>query len=332
MHGNEPAGVRALERVAARLAEGRGPLRGRLAALVGNLAALERAERFVDRDLNRGWLTVPQAGRVAEDLEQQELKAALDAVLDSSPHGVVVIDMHTTSSGGPAFSLIGDTLANRDFAVSLGLPIVLGLEELLDGTLLDYLHGRVDIAVGVEGGQHDDPASVDLLVDVLLRAMERLGMVPPSGEPDAEVPEPRFLEVRHRWAVDPSRDGFRMRPGYLNFQPVTAGEVVAMDARGPVRVPEGGLLLMPLYQRLGEDGFFIVRAIRPLWIRLSGALRGLGLDRWVHWLPGVRARHGPVPSYEVDRHVARWFALEIFHLLGYRRVREQEGVLVVTRR
>jgi succinylglutamate desuccinylase len=78
MHGNEPAGVRALERVAARLAEGRGPLRGRLAALVGNLAALERAERFVDRDLNRGWLTVPQAGRVAEDLEQQELKAALD--------------------------------------------------------------------------------------------------------------------------------------------------------------------------------------------------------------------------------------------------------------
>jgi hypothetical protein len=332
MHGNEPAGVGALERVAAWLAAEGGPRRGRLVGLAGNLAALERSERYVDRDLNRGWLQHERAERTVEDREQQELRAALEGVLDSSPRGVVVLDMHTTSSSGPAFSLIGDTLANRSFAASLGLPIVLGLEELLDGTLLDYLHGRVDVAVGVEGGQHDEAASVDLLEEVLRRALERLGMVPAPPSVNGAAPTARFLEVRYRQPVDPGHDGFRMKPGYLNFQPVGEGEVVANDVRGPIRVPERGLLLMPLYQRLGDDGFFVVRSIRPLWIRLSAGLRRLRLDRWVHWLPGVRARPEGTATFAVSRRIARWYALEIFHLLGYRRAREHGDELLVTRR
>jgi len=334
VHGNEPAGVRALERTSARLAATRGPARGRFVGVLGNLSALDRAERYVDRDLNRGWLKRPGPTGAAEDGEQRALQEILDGVVATSPYGVVVLDLHTTSSAGPPFSLIGDTLANRAFAADLGLPIVLGLEELLDGTLLDYLHGRVSVAVGVEGGRHDDPAAADLLTEVLGRALGRLGMeaAPDAPRENGGRPSPRFLEVRHRQQVDPARDGFRMHPGYRNFQPVGEGEVVATDARGPIRVPERGLLLMPLYQRLGEDGFFVVRAIRPLWIRLSALLRDLRLDRCLHWLPGVRAHPGRVATYAVDRRIARWYALEIFHLLGYRRVRERGGVLLVTRR
>lgn len=334
VHGNEPAGVRALERTSARLAASRGPARGRFVGVLGNLAALDRAERYVDRDLNRGWLQGTGPAGAAEDAEQRALRGVVDDVVATSPHGVAVLDLHTTSGDGPPFSLIGDTLANRAFAAHLGLPIVLGLEELLDGTLLDYLHGRVPVAVGVEGGRHDDPAAVDMLTEVLRRALARLGMEarPDAPRENGRRRSARFLEVRHRQPVDPARDGFRMRPGYLSFQPVVEGEVVANDARGPIRVPERGLLLMPLYQRLGEDGFFVVRAIRPFWIRLSGLLRDLRLDRWLHWLPGVRAHRGRAATYVVDRRIARWYALEIFHLLGYRRVREREGVLLVTRR
>jgi succinylglutamate desuccinylase len=361
LHGNEPAGVRALETVAADLAARGGPARGRLVALLGNLAALERGERYVDRDLNRGWhprgrrAASPARAVAAEEAEQATLRDALDEILDGSLDGVVALDLHTTSSHGEPFSVIGDTLANRAFAAHLDLPVVLGLEELLDGTLLDYLHGRVAVAVGVEGGQHEDPESVDRLQWVVRSALEALGMLTPANPPRASTREagggvppgagvadgsragagdapPRFLEVRHRQGVNPSVDGFRMRPGYLNFQKVAEGEIVASDDAGPIRVPERGLLLMPLYQKLGEDGFFVVRPIRPFWIRLSGVLRRLDADRWVRILPGVRPHPTRDATYTVNRRIALWYALEIFHLLGYRRTRAHGDVLLVTRR
>jgi succinylglutamate desuccinylase len=52
-----------------------------------------------------------------------------------------------------------------------------------------------------------------------------------------------------------------MRPGYANFQPIRRGEHLADDASGPVLAPEDGLILMPLYQSLGTDGFFLVQEV-----------------------------------------------------------------------
>jgi hypothetical protein len=61
-------------------------------------------------------------------------------------------------------------------------------------------------------------------------------------------------------------------------------------------------------------------------------MRRLGLDRLVHWLPGVRRDPARPGAYLVDRRVARWFALEIFHLLGYRRHGRSGRRLSVSRR
>jgi succinylglutamate desuccinylase len=52
-----------------------------------------------------------------------------------------------------------------------------------------------------------------------------------------------------------------MRPGYVNFQPIQQGEHLANDTTGPVLAPEDGLILMPLYQPQGSDGFFVVQEI-----------------------------------------------------------------------
>jgi hypothetical protein len=76
---------------------------------------------------------------------------------------------------------------------------------------------------------------------------------------------------------------------------------------------------MPLYQQQGDDGFFIVREIRTFWLHLSAWTRRLGLERIVHWLPGVHSKPGADDSFVVDRRVARWYALELLHLLGFRR-------------
>src|SRR5690606_5346604 len=59
MHGNEPAGVTALEKVFEYLHEHQPRFNGRLVGFAGNLKALELGERFIDRDLNRMWFVKP---------------------------------------------------------------------------------------------------------------------------------------------------------------------------------------------------------------------------------------------------------------------------------
>ena len=76
---------------------------------------------------------------------------------------------------------------------------------------------------------------------------------------------PRFLEVRDSHPLS-DRDGFQMLPGFENFQPVHAGQVVARDHGGVVRCPEAARIFMPLYQEIGHDGFFLVGTVTPLWL------------------------------------------------------------------
>ena len=89
---------------------------------------------------------------------------------------------------------------------------------------------------------------------------------------------------------------------------------------------------MPLYQQLGEDGFFVVRRVSGFWMWLSAVMRRIGAERFVHWLPGVRRAPVGRDSFIVNRRVARWFALELLHLLGFRRHGRSGQYLVVSRR
>ena len=71
---------------------------------------------------------------------------------------------------------------------------------------------------------------------------------------------PEVTRLRYVHHIRPG-DGFRMRPGYRNFQPIDEGEHLADDAEGPVKACCQGLILMPLYQAIGSDGFFVVEAV-----------------------------------------------------------------------
>ena len=90
--------------------------------------------------------------------------------------------------------------------------------------------------------------------------------------------------------------------------------------------------MLPLYQGKGEDGFFIAREIRPFWLRISAFLRIIKAYRLVkHW-PGV-SRHPNIPhTVIVNKKVARWYSIQLFHLLGYRKRRANKDLLVMTRR
>jgi succinylglutamate desuccinylase len=350
IHGNEASGVEAALRVLAELERRRPRLAGEVVFLAGNLAALSARARFIDLDLNRQWTPHKVAalgggpGRVgepAEHVEQRELLAALSDCIRSAEGAVHFVDLHTSSADGPPFVTIGDTLRNRAFAQRFPLPLILGLEEQVDGALLELLNNHGLVTMGVEAGRHDAPESIDRHEAVLWIALVASGVLREVDGPglgpyrerlrQASRGVPSVIEVRYRHAIRPA-DRFRMEPGYANFCPVTRGEVLAHDTSGTVRAPEDGLLLLPLYQGLGEDGFFISREVLPVWLRVSVLLRRLRLNRLMRFLPGVRRDPRDPAVLIVDTRVARFYPLEIFHLCGFRKVRQAGVDLVVSRR
>lgn len=349
LHGNEPAGVLALERVFAELARQPVRLRGRFVGLAGNLAGLRAGRRYLARDLNRQWGAEQIAdlrGRPLHTLdpeahEQVALLGEIEAVFASAAGPVFVADLHTTSGTGAPFVTLSDTLPNRALARSFPIPIILGIEEQLEGTLPEFVGTLGAVAVGVEGGEHRDPASVDHLEAAVWIALEAAGLLPAERRGRLEAARqvlaraaqglPAFVEIRYRHAVEPE-SGFRMEPGFVNFQPIVRGQLLAREHRGAIHAPESGRILMPLYQQLGSDGFFVVREVRPFWLGASAVLRRLGAERVAPLLPGVR-RHPELPdTVIVNRRIARWYTVEIFHLLGFRRERVEGDTLVMSRR
>jgi succinylglutamate desuccinylase len=348
LHGNEPSGVRAFERVLNKLETYSVPFRGRLVGIAGNLPALERGQRFIDEDLNRVWqrariahyATLPWDDRPVEAQQQAEILEVLGEELQRATL-IHLLDLHTSSAAGKPFVCIGDTLRNRNFATKFPVPVILGLEEQVDGALLEYVNNLGHVTVGVEAGQHDDPASIDFHEAFVSLALVSAGCVKASEFPGhdemsarlraAGAQLPRVLEVRHRHPVAPE-DHFRMRPGYENFQPVRAGDTVAESRAGDIHAPETGRVLLPLYQGQGDDGYFLVREFARFWLAVSSLLRHLRCGRLAPWLPGVHIDAADANTLVVDPGVARWFTVEIFHLLGYRKRRTSGNQLHFSRR
>lgn len=276
LHGNEPAGVLALGRVLARLATETAGLRGRFIALSGNRRALARRRRYLVTDLNRHW-TREQVERLrraegaleAEDAELRELDTELEQIFTTAPGEVACFDLHTVSGPGRCFLTADKTRVNRELAVRFPIPIVLGLERELEGTLTRHLSAHGIRNLGLESGQHDDPSAVDRAEDAIWVALEIAGVLGPGSREVAAARArltaeteglPHVVELGHRHVITPG-DGFRMLPGFSSFQPVEKGQVLARDRQGEVCAPFTGLILMPLYQELGEDGFFMVREV-----------------------------------------------------------------------
>lgn len=348
VHGNEASGAIALKKVSETLPKLAERLRGRVYFLAGNTRAINMGVRFIDSDLNRHWTlgnikrnqSDLDGAECSEDKEQRELLTILNEILRTARAEVYTLDLHSTSAEGVPFATVGDTLRNRAFAQKFPVTILLGIEEQLEGTILEYLNNAGAVTLGYEGGQHYAESTVAAHEALVWLALVNAGILRKEDLPDFEkywkvlaeaTGKPRIVEVRYRHAITEA-DEFKMQPGFENFQPVRRRELLAEQKSGAVYAPETGMILMPLYQKLGEDGFFLGREVAPFWLRLSGVLRRLKIGNWMHLLPGVKKSVSDTDVFEIDTRVARFFPLQIFHLLGFRKRRWRGNKLIVSRR
>jgi len=290
IHGNEPAGVKALDLIfkmieVEPITNPKFHFSGSLIGLIGNIPALEMRKRFIHKDLNRLW-TEENIHRIektpANQLnisEERELKNLLKCIKQEiraiKPEKVIFMDLHTTTAHGGIFSIVDEDPNSRAIAKELHAPVVTGMDAGLKGTtkeLFELIGKKVDTTGLVfESGQHKDPLSVNRAIAALTNCLRIVGCIPPDAvenvhdqlltEFSKKLPKVVKLEYCHK--IKPS-DKFDMLPGYMNFQRVSKGEILAKDKSGPIRALKNGYILMPLYQKQGEDGFFIVSRSKEL--------------------------------------------------------------------
>ena len=350
LHGNEPAGAEAALRVLAELErDDPDEFFGRLVAITGNIAAgssADKPSRYIDHDLNRSFTpervaearALPDAQRSVEQREVVELLDALEAEFATADGQVFVLDLHTFSSRGYPFGVIEDSLAARHFARRFPIPVVLGMEEELDGLLMDYI-GRTyaHVAMIFEGGTHQDARSVLSHAGAVRVALQTVGIMPYADVEGAlrvlargaGIRSGRFYDVRH---CEPIRDpSFEMIEGIESAEPVRRGLLVATESGRPRRTPIRGVMFLPNRnpgRRPGDDAYFIIRHVDRLSLWLSDKLRRRQMIHRIlpTLMPGVRRIPGDPDRLLVAPEIAAVFKREVFHLLGYRIERHGEVV------
>jgi hypothetical protein len=232
-------------------------------------------------------------------------------------------------------------MTNRRFARKFPVPTVLGIEEFLDGPLLSYINELDHIAIGFEAGQHDDKTSIEHHIAFVSLVLLYAGLIDEIDFPDYQRYAQKLkqagklhrgiYEIRSRFEIE-RNDAFTMYPGYQSFQRIKKDQVLAEYEGRKIRARKNGQIFMPLYQNQGEDGFFIIRKIPLVWLKLSSLLRKIRFDNFLLTLPGISRDNANSKTLIVNTRVARFYGKEIFHLLGYRMKSKAGNSMKFTRR
>jgi succinylglutamate desuccinylase len=286
MHGNETAGAEAIELMGKMLdvepiTNPRFTFSGLFLGIAGNLAALREGVRFIKNDLNRQWKDdnverIMQSRRKDLEAEDKEIFDIVKTIRREArsyrPTHIIVLDLHTTTAFGGIFTIASDDFRSIRIGVELHVPVITGMLKGIQGTSLHYFNknklGADTTCIVFESGQHDEKLSVNRAIAAITNVMSIIGCI---NAQDVENQHEQLLieYARHLPMVAEhvithsikAQDHFQMQPGYKNFQPIERGEILAYDQHGAIQSPIDGLILMPLYQSQGDDGFFIVREV-----------------------------------------------------------------------
>jgi len=333
IHGNETAGVFALQEVLSKIKSQNQIIKGTIYGVLGNRKALELDQRYVDVDLNRIW-TKPnleslnkKKGLNNEEKEQIELFHLLKEILNSNNGPFYFIDLHTTSSKTLPFITIDDAIINRKFSRLFPVSIVLGIEEYLTGPLLSYINTLGYVSLGFESGQHYEKEAIIngvafiYLSLVFTNAIDKTEVLDfekyynqllMASKKTREISEVIYL---HKIKED---EVFKMKLGFKSFQLIKKGTSLALSNNSEIKSKYNAKIFMPFYQTKGKEGFFLIKRINPLFLKLSVLLRKFRIDNFFILFPGVSWENRKTGVLQVNLKVAKFMVKPLFHLLGYR--------------
>ncbi|GAA4942291.1 hypothetical protein GCM10023314_14260 [Algibacter agarivorans] len=331
IHGNETSGIFALKDALAGI--NAAYVKGTIYGISGNLKALKKHQRYIEKDLNRLWtkddiqIIKNKTDLNADEEELLELLDVLNSILETNQPPFYFIDLHTTSSKTLPFITINDALINRKFSEQFPLPIVLGIEEYLNGPLLSYINQLGYVSLGFESGQHDELNAITNSIAFVYLTLVYSGILKEEAvihfskyhEQLKQQANNTFdvFEVVYLHSIQ-KNETFKMLNGFESFESIKKGTKLAISNANEISSPYNGTIFMPLYQKRGAEGFFIIKPIKPFLLRLSMALRRIKTDSLLVLLPGISWVNKTEGVLQVNLTVAKFFAKAFFHLLGYR--------------
>jgi hypothetical protein len=126
--------------------------------------------------------------------------------------------------------------------------------------------GRGGYGVTLECGQHDDPQAPEVAYHAIRQTLALLRLA--EGEGLALQPPPRpFESLTLTEVVDRLHADDRFARGWTSFDPLAAGELIALRADGTeLRAPAAGYIVFPDVSALpGHEWFYLAQASdRPL--------------------------------------------------------------------
>ena len=138
IHGDEPCGARAVERLVAENPDVDRPVK----LIVANEEALEDGVRYLDEDLNRAFPGDPEA-------DTHERRLAYD--LRRELHGCTTLSLHSTQSYAEPFTLVSTVDAvTRGLVPHLPVDALVETDKFTNGRLIEGTH-TIEAECGLQG-------------------------------------------------------------------------------------------------------------------------------------------------------------------------------------
>lgn len=229
VHGDEPSGVRAIERVLEAETAGEIHLERAIKTVVANPSAVAANRRFMEVDMNRSF-----PGRPDGKLEERIAMTVCEAIAD-----VPTLALHATRSKGTPFAFVPpDDPKAMELASRLSVPNIV----LADGAEIGALSSCGSV-VTVEAGPQGSDEAAEIAYQLSLEFLQATGAMADAPSPG----NPAVFELAGEIDRPP---GERYEIEADNFTLVPEGAVFARVDGEPMRAQE------PFYPvLLSADGY-----------------------------------------------------------------------------
>lgn len=235
IHGDEPAGVQIVDRLADTPAVGDAD--GTVQLMTANEPAVEAGERYVETDLNRAF-----PGDDTSDAYESALATRIVELLSGAD---AVLALHTSHSAPPPFAIYSQ-LTEAVRRTVTGLPVEYAMDSSgLRGTTLDSV---LPHTVSLETGRQGSNDAVEAGYEAALSFLRAHGVI------DDE--EPAFTETRVVEGHEEVPKGTgEPHVHYTNFEEIPKGEIFARDDTYTHRVDDEGIVPVLASEHGYEDIF-----------------------------------------------------------------------------
>lgn len=243
VHGNELAGVLALQEVLPNLTI----TKGTLYVAFANPAAIDAGVRMLTKNLNRCFFA-DNCGSAPEDERARELMHVLDkcdALLD--------LHMFYDDSGVP-FAICEDNAIELACAFDVDI-ISTNWTSTEPGGTDGYMYQAGKIGVCVECGPISKAAQYkDFAVRTIYQYLQYFAMTDKRVPPSATAKR----IVKSRQAIYKTSERFVLGGGFSNFQALQAGQLIATEGGKRYLAKPGDCIIFPHYNaRVGEEAYIL---------------------------------------------------------------------------